>query len=288
MWIAAALLMMTAAVVCAQAEEEKNPAEESPRQDIWQDDSPRLHKDVWQGPGFERRYENLLIRIEEENPKRAMELKKLRDEDPEKFQLEMQKEWSQRGRPAPEGQEREMSGPMAPGRQGPGPEGPQPPDKRFAGPGRWQEQLQKRHEEFLQWLEKNYPEQAFELAQIREKDAASYVARLMGLRRKYEPILHAEKNNPELAAVLREDMALQNQRDDLLKQIRRAKGDKREKMVQQLEKIVAQRFDLIIRKKTLQYQELEQRLKRSRKKCRNDRKKSKNSRPARIRPYTIE
>lgn len=233
--------------------------EESPS-DIWTEDNPPPLEEPWSG----RRLENFLDRLEQEDPKRAAELRSLRQSNPQKFQevvrAELERFLRSGDRPRPP---EPMAGPQGPmGGPGRGPEGAGPGGPG-GGPGsRWLEHLQRRHEEFIQWLQKNNPELAAELEQIREKDPALYFTRVMDARRRYDSIMETEKKNPELAKVLLEDLAMQKQRDELLKKLRGTEGAEREKLLQELKTLVSQRFDLIIRKKTLQYQELEQRLKR--------------------------
>ena len=239
-------------------------AESDNGSDIWTEDTNPPMGDI----RSDRRIDAFLDRIEQDNPQRAEELRKLRKEDPDKFQQALREEM-QKYRPAdrPRSQD-SMAGPRGPmGPGGPRQEGPnamQGPE----GPGgdaprnRWLEHLQRRHDEFIEWLQKNNPELATELAQLKDKDQNEYFARVMDARRQYDPILRAERDNPELASVLKEDMALQKQREELLREIRGAEGEKRDQLFKDLEALVSQRFDLIIRKKTLQYQELEERLKR--------------------------
>lgn len=227
--------------------------------DIWTEDEPPVLEEPWSG----RRLDTFLSRLEQEDPNRAAQLRELRQSNPEQFQEEIRTEIQRLFRSA----ERPLSpesiarpqGPLGPGR---GPEG-----AGSAGPGigpgsRWLEHLQRRHEEFIQWLEKNNPELAVELEQIRDKDPGLYFTRVMEARRRYDPIIDTEKRNPELARVLLEDLAMQKQRDELLKKLRGTEGPQRERYLKELKTLVSQRFDLIVRKKTLQYQELEARLKR--------------------------
>lgn len=234
---------------------------QEPGSDIWTEDAPPPAEDSWSG----RRLEGFLARLEQEDPNRAAELRSLRQKNPEKFQeavrAEIERFFRPGERPRPQEPAGGPQGPMGPGRgpEGAGPGGP------GGGPGsRWLEHLQRRHEEFIQWLQKNNPELAAELEQIREKDPGLYFTRVMDARRRYDPIIDTEKRNPELAKVLLEDLAMQKQRDELLKKLRGTGGAEREKLLQELKSLVSQRFDLIIRKKTLQYQELEERLKRLR------------------------
>lgn len=243
---------------------------ESSDTDIWTEDTDQMQ----QGPWSDRRIDGFLSRLEQVNPERAAELRKLQKEDPDKFMQalneEAQKMFRASGnRPRPQESMQGPRGPMGPGPQA---QGPDSMGSRRGGPdegrggegrgGRWQERLQRRHDEFIQWLEKNDPELAGELAKLRETDEAAYFGRYMEARRKYDPILRAERDNPELATVLLEDLALQKQRDDLLRELRGTEGAKREQLIKDLKRLVSKRFDLIIRKKTLQYQELEERLKR--------------------------
>jgi hypothetical protein len=232
---------------------------EPPSSNIWTEDEPPTLEEPWS----ERRVEGFLSRLEQEDPNRAAELRALRQKDPEKFQQVLREELQRRFRPGERPRSPEpMAGPQGPMGPGRGPEG-NAPGGPGGGPGsRWLEHLQRRHDEFIQWLQKNNPELAAELEQIREKDPAQYFSRVMEARRRYDPIMETEKRNPELAKVLLEDLAMQKQRDELLKKMRRSEGAEREKLLKELKTLVSQRFDLIIRKKTLQYQELEERLKR--------------------------
>lgn len=78
--------------------------------------------------------------------------------------------------------------------------------------------------------------------------------------RKYGRIMDAEKRNPELADILKEDLEIQDLRVELLEQIKQSNDKKREELVKQLEDLVSRRFDLIVRKKQLQYEDLQKRL----------------------------
>jgi len=221
---------------------------ESKTPDIWTDEEPLMLEDPWSL----RRIEGFLSRLEQDNPQRVEQLRKLQQENPEIFQKQLREELQKMQPPQPR-----------PG----GPEGPQGFYPQRSGPeggrgGRWAEHFQRRHDEFIQWLEKNNPELAGELAQIKDKDPVAYFTQVMEARRKYDPILEAEKNNPELAQVLKEDLLLQKQRDELIKKTRNAQGAEKEQYIRDLRELVSRRFDLIVQKKTLQYQELEKRLKR--------------------------
>lgn len=239
---------------------------EAPEADIWTEDAGPMQE----GPWSDRRIEIFLDRLEEENPDRAAQLRMLQKENPDEFQKELKKEvdkfFRSSDRPQPPEPGEGPGGPMGPGPQRPDTrEGRRGPDEDRSGEARrrrWLEHIQRRHEEFIQWLETNDPELAGELEQLRQKDEAAYFGRVMEARRRYDPILRAERDNPELAEVLKEDLLLQRQREELIREIRGAEGPRKEQLLNELRGLVSRRFDLIVRKKTLQYQELEERLKR--------------------------
>ncbi len=116
---------------------------------------------------------------------------------------------------------------------------------------------QQRLEDFLNWLKKNYRRKHRELVSLKERDPDLYDKRLDDLRDKYGPIREAERRNPELAVVLKEDLQLKERRDELIVKIRAAKTvvDKKG-LVAQLEKVLGDRYDLILRRKQIEYERL--------------------------------
>ena len=76
-------------------------------------------------------------------------------------------------------------------------------------------------------------------------------------QRKYLPIMRA---NPELAKVLKEDILLQDHRDQLLKELRSADKKESKALRKELEEVVSNRFDIILKKKQLRYEEMLKRL----------------------------
>jgi signal transduction histidine kinase len=238
------LLTLLAVFFCTvRAAEPQKPATTPVSDDpFWQEESadnfPKMP---------EERITQFLEQLRKENPVRADELEKLRKEKPDEFrnqlQVEFMKQMRQR-RNRPEGQQ----GPES----RPGPGGP--------GGGHWRERMEKMHNDFIAWLEKNYPEQAEALKPLREKEPEEYTAKAMDLMRKYEPIMRAEKNNPKLAQAMKDDLELQKQRDTLLREIHSAKDKEREKLIAELKDNVARRFDVIMTKKQLQYDDLKKRL----------------------------
>ncbi len=226
------IVVVTMAIVtvsilpCTAAQKEQND-----EKSIWVERGPG-----W-GPGPGRRHrprrfeltdeeiERIMKSLKESDPKKAKQLEKLRIEDPNRFQFEL-------------------------GRQG-GEEFGRIVRKRTEG---W---WQQRHDEFLQWLDKNYHQATKELAGLKEKDAKLYWDKFGIISRKYWPIFEAEKRNPELADVLKEDLQLKKTRDELLEQIKNAESDKEKKdLTEQLEQVVGRRYDLILRRKQIEYEQL--------------------------------
>lgn len=211
----------------------------------------------------EEKIERVMNWLAEKNPNRAAELRQLREKNPEKFKAEVRRTWQkqfgpkkaghrarQRGR-GPEGRRADIRPGM---KRGPGREGPK-------GMERVRKHMQQRHRELTGWLEKNYPEEAQKLTELREKHPELYHKRAGLCWRRYHRIMEAQEDNPKVAEVLKEDLELKNQRGKLLKQIKAATDKKtKEKLTTQLEGIVSDRFDLIVKRKQLRYEELSNKL----------------------------
>ena len=213
------------------------------QEDIWSDKPDRRDR---QFELTKERIQEILKHLDQVDPKRAKELRKLQKNKPEEFQSQIRKMIRQQTHTA---QGREGKPQTRPGGQERG------------WRGRWQEHVEKRHEAFLEWLKKNYPLEAQRLTKLAEKDAEKYTKEAAALRKRYEPVMRAEKRDPELAAVLKEDIELQNHRQKLLREIRKADKKEKDELLKQLEEIVNRRFDLIVIKKQLRYKELRKRLK---------------------------
>ncbi len=222
--------------------------------------------------GHQQRFEEMIERIAQNDPKKADQLRKLRDEDPEEFRKQMHQhrqevfgqmhpEQDRRGQR--KGSER-FDGERGRGGQGRGREperGKMDDDRRGKGRGgQWKERVQKRHEEFVAWLEKNYPKEAGNLEKQKEKDPAQYVKQVAKKREKYGEIMEAETKNPKYAKVLKEDMKLKQTRDGLIRKIKNANADQKEELQAELRETVSKRFDMVIKKKEFKYKALKQRL----------------------------
>ncbi len=200
----------------------------------------------------EERIERMLNRLKQTDPEKAEELENLREEDTEKFQEQLREyfrsEFERRmRRQAPE-QPDTNRGPRT-HRQMRSPNG--------GGKGPIRERMWKKHTDFMSWLTENYPDQAERLKKLQQEDTEAYFRQLASSMKMYKPIMKALKRNPEFAEVLKEDLLLKERRSELLADIKAATDEgEKEQLTNQLEEIVAERFELIIKRKQVQYEEL--------------------------------
>ena len=148
MFAAAALLFVLRPSLCPAAENRDDPpAVEAPDKPLppegnipW-DDQP--------APLREKAAGRMLERIRQSNPQEAKELEQLREKDPPKFRQVMRERFAGKMHPQPM-----RHGVMEPQRplQQPGPGRPE------AGKEGIREQMKERHEEYIKWLQKNYPD----------------------------------------------------------------------------------------------------------------------------------
>ena len=196
----------------------------------------------------------IIEQIRKTDPKRADELMRLKKQNPEQFRVEIQTEmlrqFRQERQRNVQGGEPTAPGPM-PAQPGPGPGGMMAPPG-----GHWKERLEKKHNELIGWLEKNYPDKAKELQELQKRDPEQYIVQIGEAMRRYEPIIGTQKNNPKLAEILTEDLKLQTHRDNILKELRTAKDPQRQELVKELKEATSRRFDLIMAKKQIQYDQL--------------------------------
>jgi len=206
--------------------------------------------------------DRIMERLEQTNPEKAKELTKLRKKNPEKFRVELKKVMhksfggygGQMGRAgggyggSMEAMHQRQAGYVA-----------RRPGKPGAGPGMEPRRgmIRDAHEEYLEWLKKDYPEEAKELAELRKSKPELYNTRCRLGMKKHRRIMEASKRNPELAKVLKEDLELKQQRDSLLRKIRSAANkDEKNQLVNKLEGVVSNRFDLLVRRKEMEYKQL--------------------------------
>ncbi len=243
--------ILTAPLPCRAAEEAK--------ENIWSEDPPRGHQRRFELT--DETIERIMKRLGQTDPKKAQQLEQLRDKDLEKFKVELRKvmrEQFGRGRGGKRGSrsrrelrsehDRPMGGPHGfPGRRGP---------ERMK-----HQRMRQKHTEYLEWLEKNYPDKAKKLAELKENNPNLYGRKIALSLKKYGRIKEASEENPQLAEVLKEDLELKQKRYRLLGKIRRASDeDQKQQLTKELEQIISSRFDLIVKRKQIAYEQLRQKL----------------------------
>lgn len=255
------LVMVTAALSAAPL-----PcwAGEKEEENIWVEDEPRRRHGRFELT--DERIERIMNRLSETDPEKAKELEQLREIDPEKFKTELRKAMRERfGRRFREHRERGFGPHGMPGKPGmPGRPGIHGRGGRLGegGPFGPEGAIRRKLSEYLEWLKENYPEEAEKLAEVGEQDLELYRKALSLSYKKYGKIERAEKEHPELAAALKEDMELKQQRDGLLKAIETASGDQKQELISELEEVVSSRFDLIVKRKQIRYEQLRKKLER--------------------------
>jgi len=256
------LAMVTAAVLmtappCGAVEKEE--------ENIWTEDAAK-----WEQGRFEltdERIERIMNRLAEAEPEKAKELAQLREKDLDKFKAELREVMRERfGRKFRErGKERSEQQRRRPGVGGPFgggvPPGCEPPGVGMP-PGMG---MHWRHDRYLNWLKENYAEEAEKLAELSEKDMDLYLKQLELSLKKYGRIAEAARENPRLAEVLKKDLVLKQQQDKLLEEIETAGGDERQKLITELEETISSRFDLIVERKQIEYEQLLKKLERLKK-----------------------
>ena len=243
-WLLAALLGVFAVPAWAAAGSDKADAFEG----IWTED---LDRESGRAGLSKERLDQIIKYASQGKADEEKRLRKLYGDDQQKFWGEV-REFFHRNRPSGRG-------------PGPGSRGPDGQGSR--GGGRWHERLQKRHEELLTLIKEHRPERARKLAKLRESsresDRDKYFKEFSAQRRIWGPVRDAiKREDTKLANLLIEDIDLVEERDALVREIHRADKKRRPKLIKELEGVVGKRFDLILKKKRLQYQELRRRLKR--------------------------
>ncbi|MHC4637508.1 MAG: hypothetical protein ACYTBV_08405 [Planctomycetota bacterium] len=211
--------------------------------------------------------ERMMKRLADDDPERAKELEALRKSDPAKFQKEMKLEMRKAlGRRMLEGPGRdgrvrgEPKGRRGGGIIGEGGGGRRGPD-RPRGRGFDEEQMRKEYDEYLKWLKKEYPEEAAELAEMKDKSPEIYKRKLAMSYRRHNRIYEAAKRNPEYAKVLKEDAELRRQVRELVRDIKAEQdNDKKAKLTEELRGVLDKRYDIILQKMQFEYQHLLKRL----------------------------
>jgi hypothetical protein len=265
---AAALLFTT--VSYSRAAEDANKNEDN----IWLEDTMKL------GHGqFEltkEKIEHIMDRLAETDPNKAEQLKQLQEKDPEKFKTELReamreqfgKKFKEHMKNPPE--------PFGPGGMPPGTcnappvpcpnnmppgMGTQKHGEPF-GPGHVMPEMgmRWRYDKYLEWLKENYAVEAEKLAEMSKKDPEIYWKHLGFSLKKYGKIAEAARENPRLAEVLKKDLELRQQQDKLLEEIEAAGDKDKEGLVKDLKDVINNRFDVIVERKQIEYEQLIEKL----------------------------
>lgn len=218
-----AIVVTVTALPCPAGEEDKKDKDEKT---IFTEDEPREYRQ-----GRERfeltdeEIDRMLDDLKQRDPKKAKELAGLREKDPEKLRDELRRH------------ARDEYGKIV--------------GERIE---KWRQQ---RRADFLKWLGKNVPKVAEELAKLKDKDPDLYTTKYDLVRRKYYRPFRESERHPELAVVLLEDLKLQERRNELVTKIKAAKSESEKKrLTAQLQKVLSDRYDLIVRRKQLAYERL--------------------------------
>jgi len=207
--------------------------------------------------------EHILAEIREANPQKADELAQLREKNPDAFKMEMRnimreqfmsrmhEQRGEQGKPFDKTQGRWQQG---------GPEG-QPHAMPGPGDEMMREKIQEKTDEYMKCLRENFPDEAAKLEQLKRDNPEQYMRALMISGKKYGRICQAAKDDPNLAKVLKQQMELKDKRAELLRQIRATTDEKQKKtLTTELEQIVGQQFDLIVKRKQMAYEDLTKKL----------------------------
>lgn len=232
------LIMMGAGFIGVYAIAEENSPKQEPKTNPTQEKSD----DIWKEFSFaseedlqitEKQIQEILDQFKKTDPAKAAKFEELRYKDAEKFITAIRDEIKQ---------QQKKTAPEKPKQE------------------KWKEELFKKHEAFLVWFNKQYPQDHKELIELQVEDPEKYVQRFMDLMKLYEPIQRMEKYNPKLAGTMKKNLDLQKRRDALLLQIRIASKEQQPKLIEELRSVVSQRFDTIVVEKQLQYKWLRKRL----------------------------
>ena len=228
------------------------------------------------GPMHEERMLQIFKQLEAKDPELAKKLGQLKKDSPEKFyeeffkaarkyKLGMGPDGGHRGMGAQDGRGRDKGfGPRDGSGGGRGRDqdgrgrsrGPNAQGGRGGYRERMSDRAKKSNEDYIVWLKKNYPDEAAKLEKLQKSKPELLNRHIMMSKRRYGRIMEMQKKNPKLAKVMKEDLKLGRKRRELLRKIKKAKGGDRDKLVDELEDIVSARFDIIVKKKQLQYEAL--------------------------------
>jgi len=228
-----ALLLLLAALACATLLPCRADEKKEEEKTIFTEDVPRGRR---QPGGFEltdKEKNRLLEVVKKIDQKKAREIAGLRKEDPKKFIEELKKNAREEY-------------------------------ARIVGE-RVEKWIESRRQEsqaaFKEWLKKNVPQLAEELEKLKGKDPDLYARKYDWAYEKYKRVFDESRYHPEEAKVLLEDLKLQDRRDYLIRKYKNTRSEKdKKRIVAQLERVLSDRYDLIVIRRQMGYERLLRRL----------------------------
>jgi len=217
-------LLAAAALIVAMPVPRTTASQGQQEKDIWEDE-PRQPRSWWNRGLSDETINRVMKGIRKRDPDQAKELEQLRKKDRELFKIKLR----EYGHPEFEQMGREY----------------------------WEARRRRHNAEFLEWLKANYAGEHEGLANLKDKDPTLYVKSFESLMNRYGRIFEADRSNPDLGTVLKEDLELKNARDELLRRIRHERSEaKRQKLGAEFQEVVARRYDLIVRQKEIAFERL--------------------------------
>lgn len=188
--------------------------------------------------------DRIMQRLAKSDPNKTEQLKQLQQKDPEKFKTELREAM------------REQLGKKFKNHMKGRPES--------FGPGHIMPEMGMRwkYDKYLDWLKENYPAEAEKLAELSKKDPDLYWKQLGLSLKTYGRIAEAARENPGLAEVLKKDLTLRQQQEKLLGEIEAANDKDKEGLIKDLKEVLSNRFDVIVERKQIEYEQLLEKLER--------------------------
>jgi hypothetical protein len=128
------------------------------------------------------------------------------------------------------------------------------PEKKTIGP-----RLRERHNELLEWLavEDNYPVEAKRLLNLQESKPDIFEKQITLSLKVYGKIMDTEKFSPEMADIMKEELELTKKEGTLQRRIKATKDEKKKAdLIEQLKETVSQKYDIILKRRQLAYEDL--------------------------------
>jgi len=195
------------------------------KNDIWKDEPKEMQSPWWQRDLSEDVVNRIMKGIQQRDPAKAKQLSELRQKNPEQFKALLREQ----GQVELDQMIRE----------------------------RLDARRQDRNARFVEWLKANYPSEEQALAKLKERDPQLYISGFDRLMKHYGYIFEADSSNPELGRVLKEDFELKKREEELCKQIRNEKSEaKQQALGAEFQDVVAKRYDLLVRRKEIAYEQL--------------------------------